>query len=239
MGGCGDCSRVLLGLASCLVGWVSLLLAPAGCLAAVARVLRLLLVLWSWGALPRCWLRAWCWVLLWWLLLRASGFLLPCGRLRVFAACFGAARVAAPLVSGYSAPLPLVVVRYSFGCSLGVVVVGVRSRGVGLLLRSLGALTRFGWLWSFAGLLKALLRCCLRCLLCGLRGRRIRAVCCRCCWELSVPAAARCGCSGTLPRCCCRSFLRVVAGWGCGSGSGVAGRLSADCCGGCCPSSCC
>ena len=133
MGGCGDCSRVLLGLASCLVGWVSLLLAPAGCLAAVVRVLRLLLVLWSWGALPRCWLRAWCWVLLWWLLLRASGFLLPCGRLRVFAACFGAPRVAAPLVSGYSAPLPLVVVRYSFGCSdpllLGVVVVGVLLQG--------------------------------------------------------------------------------------------------------------
>ena len=95
-------------------------------------------------------------------------------------------------------------------CCLGLLLWVSCSRGVGLLLRSLGALTRFGWLWSFAGLLKALLRCCLRCLLCGLRGRRIRAVCCRCCWELSVPAAARCGCSGTLPRCCCRSFLRVV-----------------------------
>ena len=97
-------------------------------------------VLWFWGALPRCRL------LLWWL-----SHSVACGLLLW---CLGA--VPRCRRSSVTAPLGALPCY----CLWWLLWWFVSAR-VSLLLWCLGALTRSCWLWLFARLLKALLRCCL------------------------------------------------------------------------------
>ena len=138
---CGHAGCSLVGGSplSCVAGRVSLLLAPVGCLAAAACVASPALRR-SFGSGELCRLLLWrlspsvaCGLLLWCL-----GALPRCRR----------SSVTAPLDA-----LPC----YCLWWLLWWFV----SAGVSLLLWCLGALTRSCWLWLFARLLKALLRCCL------------------------------------------------------------------------------